>query len=371
MKKYLHIGLLAMVLAACNGSAKKEDSMAGMDMTMGQMNPDAIMLTEQQMLLSNIQVDTVRSGVISDRTILTATLNIDQTKINTIPSRVMGRIEKLYFKNPGDYIHRGDRVMDIYSEELNNDKQEYLLALEKKDKISSPLIDIEQIVESAKNKLLLWGLSESQIKELERTKSRSVETGFYSSYSGYITSLETREGEYIPEGGTVLRLAELSTLWAEAQVYSSQMSVINDVKTATVQFPDVPNLEIKGTVQFVNPELSEQTRINLMRVTISNRDNRLKPGMPAYVFIKSKETTSLVLPSDAVIRNADNAVVWVQTGKRMFERRMVEIGRQEEGHVQILSGIKEGDLVVTSGAYLINSESIFKKGGNAMEGMKM
>jgi Cu(I)/Ag(I) efflux system membrane fusion protein len=368
--KYSFIPILVVLLTACSSSSKKEDPMEGMDMGQKQ-NVDAIVLNEQQMVLGNIQVDTIHNGIISDRTILTATLNIDQTKINTISSRVMGRIERLYFKNLGDFVRKGDKVMDIYSEELNTAKQEYLLALEKRDKINNPLIDFTAVVQSAKNKLLLWGVTEEQIKELERSKNTSVVTSFYSLYSGFIISLQNREGEYTPEGGMILKLANLSTLWAEAQVYSSQMSIIKGVNTATVLFPDIPGFEVKGDIQFVNPEITQQTRLNLLRVTIPNADNRLKPGMPAYVYLKAAESISLTLPSDAVIRNANSNVVWVQTAYRTFEGKMVQLGLQEDDRVQILSGLKDGDVVVTSGAYLINSESAFKKGGNVMEGMKM
>ena len=108
-----------------------------------------------------------------------------------------------------------------------------------------------------------------------------------------------------------------------------------------------------------------------MRVIIPNPGNRLKPAMPAYVYLDGAVSNSLTLPSDAVIRYAHNNIVWVQTAHYTFESRMVTLGLYEKDRVQILSGLKSGDVVVTSGAYLINSESAFKKGGNTMEGMKM
>lgn len=372
----IFLAVILMVAAACGPKENSMQDMKGMEgmegMEMGhQHSADAIMLNEQQMILGNIQVDTIHITPISDRTILTATLNIDQTKINTISARVVARIERLYFKNLGDYIKKGDKVMDIYSEELNNAKQEYLLALAKADKIRNPLIDFTAIVQSAKNKLLLWGVTEAQIEELERSQSTSEVTGFISPYSGFITALESREGEYVPEGEMVLKLADLSSLWAEAQVYASRLATLRNITSATVLFPDIPNLEVKGKVEFLNPEVTRQTRLALLRVTIPNPGNRLKPGMPAYVYLNGAVSHSLTLPTDAVMRYATSNIVWVQTGYRTFESRMVEIGLQENDRVQILSGLKSGDVVVTSGAYLINSESAFKKGGNAMEGMKM
>lgn len=372
--KNFFITVFVVVVAACNPSAKRENSvredMQGME-SGHQHSADAIVLTEQQMILGNIRVDTIRPSLISDRTMLTATLNIDQTKINTISARVTARIERLYFKNLGDFVYRGDKVMDLYSEELNSAKQEYLLALEKAGTISNPLIDFTAIVQSAKNKLLLWGVTEAQIRELERTKATSQVTGFVSPYSGFIIALNSREGEYVPEGEMVLKLADLSSLWAEAQVYASRIASLRNVTSATVLFPDIPNLQVKGKVEFINPEVTQKTRLALLRVIIPNSASRLKPGMPAYVYIDGVANNSLTLPSDAVIRYAESNLVWVQTDDRTFESRMVQLGLYENDRVQILSGLKSGDLVVTSGAYLINSESAFKKGGNTMEGMKM
>src|SRR5438105_7048708 len=248
---------------------------------------DAIMLSDQQIQLGNIEVDTVGKRNIGDETTLTATLNVDETKTETVSARVSGRIDKLYFKNQGDYVPKGVRLYDLYSEELNNAKQEYILALEKQATLDNSIIDFKQLVQGAKNKLLLWGMSESQINELARTKKASILTSFYSTASGYITTLESHEGDYVPEGGTIVRLANLSSLWAEAQVYASQLSEIDRNSIATIQLPDIEK-EVKGRIQFVNPEINPDTRINLIRVAIPNPGNQLKQGMQAYVVLKNR-----------------------------------------------------------------------------------
>ena len=332
---------------------------------------DAVQLSEQQIQLGNILTDTIRSGMIGDQMVLTATLNADQQKINAVSARVMGRIERLYFKNLGDYVRKGDKLFDIYSEELNNAKQEYILALEKQKVLDNSLIDFTILLQSAKNKLLLWGLSETQIQEIAIKKTTTPVTTFYSPVAGYITTLDVREGDYAMEGGTIVRIADLSTLWAEAQVYTSQLSQIDNNAAATVQFPDLPGKQADGRIEFMNPEVNSQTRINLLRVNVTNSENLLKPGMPAYVTIKGKQVNALTLPSDAVLRTGTGASVWVQTGTRIFKGRMVEIGLEDGDRVQIKSGLQPGDIVVISGAYLLNSEFIFKKGANPMEGMKM
>jgi Cu(I)/Ag(I) efflux system membrane fusion protein len=330
---------------------------------------DEIQLSEQQIQLGNIHTDTIRNGTIGDQLVLTASLNFNQMKTSSVSSRVMGRVEKLYFKNLGDYVSKGAALYAIYSEELNNAKQEYLLALEQKKTFATETaIDFEQLLESAKNKLLLWGLSEAQINELAKTKKATPLTTFYSTSEGYITTMDIREGDYVMEGGTIVKLADLSTLWAEAQVYTSQLSEIDLNGTATVQLPDMDGREIKGRIEFVNPEINPDTRINLIRVSIPNSGNLLKPGMPAYVVLKSTQRKSLTLPIDAVIRDGKGATVWIRTGEHSFKSKMVQVGLESNDRIEIKSGLTAGDVVVMSGAYLLHSEYVFKKGVDPMAG---
>jgi Cu(I)/Ag(I) efflux system membrane fusion protein len=331
-----------------------------------------IQLSDQQIQLGNIQTDTIRTGTIGDQLVLAATLNFDQMKTSAVSSRVMGRIEKLYFKNPGDYVKKGSPLYDLYSEELNNAKQEYLLAFDRKKTFTDETtIDFNQLLQSGKNKLLLWGMSKAQVTELEKNHNATPGTTFFSDASGYITALEIREGDYIMEGQTIVKLADLSSLWAEAQVYTSQLSAIDQDGIATVQLPEMDGKEIKGHIEFVNPEINPDTRINLIRVSITNTGNQLKPGMPAYVIVKSRQRNSLTLPVDAVIRDGKGATVWVRTGLHSFKGKMVQLGLENNDRIEIKSGLNEGEVVVIAGAYLLQSEYIFRKGANPMSGHDM
>jgi Cu(I)/Ag(I) efflux system membrane fusion protein len=332
---------------------------------------DEIQLSDQQIRLGNIKTDTIRNGSLGDQLILTATLNIDQQKTSSASSRVMGRIEKLYFKSIGDFIAKGAPLYDLYSEDLNNAKQEYLLALERKQEFSNEtVIDFRQLIQSAKNKLLLWGMTEIQIQELAGHRTVSPGTTFYSPEAGFVTEFDVGEGDYVMQGGTIVKLADLSMLWAEAQVYTSQIPGIDRNSLALVQFPDLEGRTVRSRIEFVNPEIAPDTRINLLRVSVPNPGNLLKPGMPAYVLLKSPPKKYLSLPVDAVIRDSKGSSVWLKTGSNTFKPVMVTTGLESENQIAILSGLQEGDLVVFSGAYLLNSEFIFKKGVNPMAGHK-
>ncbi len=198
-------------------------------------------------------------------------------------------------------------------------------------------------------------MNEQQVKELAKSKKALPVTTFYNPGNGTIVSLESHEGDYVAEGATILRLANLSTLWAEAQVYTSLLSAIDFKGAAIVQLPGRGGKEIRGRIEFINPEINPDTRINLIRVAIPNPDNGLKPGMPAYVILQSGKAASLTLPTDAVIRNEKQNTVWVQTGHNAYKNVVVKTGMEDNDRIEIRAGLKEGDIVVTSGAYLLNS----------------
>lgn len=335
-------------------------------------NENEIKLSEQQIQLGNIHTDTIRFGSIGNRLILTATLNFDQMNASSVSSRVMGRIDKLYFRNIGDYVRKGDALYDLYSEELNNAKQEFLQLLEKRKVFANEnIIDYNQLLNSAINKLILWGMTENQIHEMSESGKTISTTTFYSTADGYITQLDIHEGDYVMEGGTIVKLADLSSLWAEAQLYASQLAEIEMGSTATILLPDFDGKEIDGKFEFVNPEINPDTRINLIRVSIPNPDNRMKPGMPAYLLLKSSQHNALALPTDAVIRDGKGATVWIMTEINTFKSVMVQTGLESDGRIEIKSGLKAGDVIVISGAYLLQSEYIFKKGANPMAGHDM
>ena len=397
MKKYFLLLITALiVLASCKG--KKETTMNKDEYYTCSMHPqimqdkpglcpichmelivvkrtntaaDEIMLNDEQIRLGNIQTDTIRNGTIGDKLVLTATLNADESKVNSINGRIMGRIDRLYFKNVGDYVPKGAHLYDLYSEELNNAKQEYIAALEKQQTLDNSIIDFNRLLQSAKMKLLLWGMSEAQVNELGKTKKSSPLTSFFSNASGFITELPVMEGQYASEGMTIVKLADLSSLWAEAQVYASQLSAVDLNGIAIVQIPDLPGKEWKGKIEFANPEIIPDSRLNLIRVTIPNPNGILKPGMPAYVSIKSREIKTLTLPTDAVLRDGKMNTVWVKSGKNSFKMKMVEIGLESGDRIEIKSGLQNGDVIVMRGAYLLHSEYVFKKGNDPMAGMKM
>lgn len=321
-----------------------------------------IQLTDQQIQLGNIAYDTVRLSAIGEENAFTATLAADLNKTYTLSARMSGRIDRLYVKTEGDRVGKGQRIYDLYSEELQAAKQEYLLALQKQKTQQSALIDYGELARQARQKLLLWGMQERQIDELAKSGQVGNYTSFYSSYDGYVLEVSQEEGNYVMDGSPILRLADLSSLWVEAQVHVSRLSDLRPGKPVSVRLPDFPELALEGRVDFVNPELSAGSQLNLVRVATPNPGMQLRPGLPATITVPGKTQQALTLPLTAVLRSGDNAQVWLYTGDNTFRSATVATGMETADRIAITSGLQAGDVVVTSGAYLLQSEYVIKRG---------
>jgi len=401
MRYYLIAVMGAFLLGACQGKKKEQASAIAMKsdtmytcsmhpqvmqdrpgkcpicgmrlipVKMGMEQEGMVVLSDQQVRLGGIRVDTVGVGAVGDQMVLSGTVAVDETHSAAVSARIGGRIEKLYFKAAGEYLHKGDKLYDLYSEELNNAKQEYLLALDRVENLEGGLVDLKQLAAAARSKLLLWGISEGQVAELARTRQAGNVTSFYSPASGYISTIVSHEGDYLSPGTVLVRLADLSDVWVEAQVYTSQLSALDQNGKTVVRFPDLPGKEFPARIGLVNPEVDPAGRTNLVRVELANAGGLLRPGMAAEVTVTGREQHSLTLPVEAVLHNPRGNVVWVASGHNHFRPVMVSLGQEADGRVAIRAGLKRGDVVVTQGAYLVNSEYAFKHGQDAMAGMKM
>jgi Cu(I)/Ag(I) efflux system membrane fusion protein len=329
-------------------------------------------LTEQQIRLGNIRVDTIGKTGFGSSVVLTGTIAFNEKNIETVSARVRGRIEKLYYKNVGNYVPKGGKIYELYSEELNSAKQEYILLLQQRKSVGNSVINYNQLLSAARHKLQLWGMTAAQVNALTANSRAAYVTTFYSPAGGYLTQLNSTEGAYVLEGGPIMRVANTSTVWVETQAYTSQLAAINRNAAVTVQIPQLGNKKMEGKIEFASPEINQQTRINLLRVSLPNPGNELKPGMPAYIYVNSAvENNAIVLPANAVMRTNKSAFVWVQTGRNKFSMQTVVTGAESGNEIEIKQGLKTNAVVVISGAYLLNSEYLLRNGSSSMEGMKM
>lgn len=279
-------------------------------------------------------------------------------------------MEKLFIKNPGEFVKQGQPIYSIYSEELLADENDYLLALDQYKNAIAQKELAKQLLDASRRKLLLWTLTEAQMKDLERSKKVIPLITFYSLYNGYITELLVREGEYLTIGTPVIKTADLNTLWIETQVYSDEVKYLHQNPTLSVEFEAYPNELYKGEVVFDNPTLEQDQKVNMLRVQVRNNNNTLKPGMMAYIYLKRNEKNTIVIPKSALLLESATSV-WIENSDGMYQQRMVTTGIENKKEVEILSGIEPGDRVVISGAYFLKSANVIKQGGGNMGGMKM
>lgn len=332
---------------------------------------DTLHLYERLELLANIVIDTVQKNAISNLDYLVGTAAVDQEKVSLVTTRVKGRIEKLYVRNTGENIKKGQLLYQIYSEGLLSDITELLLTLEQSEQAVLEKQLSQKLLNASRTKLKLWGLSSKQIKEIEQKRLVQPYLNFYSPVSGIVTDLMIREGEYVEIGSSVAKVADLGTLWVETQVYSNEVNAISQKLDVSVFFEAYPTRVYTASLVFNNPALEENRKINLVRFRIENKDEKIKPGMMANVRFENSTKQAVVIPKSALVVG-QMKFAWVKTGDNMYERRMIETGIENVKDVEILSGIEEGELVVTSGGYLLNSELILRQGGlqgHDMEGM--
>ena len=332
---------------------------------------DKFKFSEAQLKLANIKVESIEMKNISEEIVLTGTVVENENKSVQINSRIMGRIDQLYFKFTGSTVRKGDLLYEIYSEELLAAQKDYLFAVQEAISKSNNDGYLNQLKESAKNKLLLWGLTEPQLAEMEKTKEINFTTKVYSNENGIITDVLVREGDYVTEGATVFKLNDLSSLWIEAQLYSNELQSVKKNTEVEVKIDGFNNQRINANISFINPELNNNSIVNLIRAEITNTDFKFKPGMLATIRIKVKLKNTLVLPMDAVLVEADGSSVWTQKADGSFEVRMVKTGIRNNNEIEITTGLKEGEKVVVGGAYLMNCEFKLKRDADPMGGMKM
>ena len=327
-------------------------------------------LTAAQLQLAGIQTDTVKEQNTGNEKTLTGTVTIDQNHTEQLSSRLSGRIQRLYVRTVGEKIAPGQAIYTLYSEDLQEAEKEYLLAKQQQKVLNNPDVDYKQLISAAENKLLLWGLTPLQVKNLASANKVSPVVTIYSKTGGTLSEINVHEGDYVTEGMPVLKTQALNTLWVEAQLYTGEAAMYKEGNPVQVSFPDLGGLTIGGKVAFINPELANASKVDLVRIVIPNPQNNIRPGMLAYISIATAKQRTLAVPASAIITDGKGDKVWVRNTDGSFSGMRIQTGPGNQSYVPVISGLNKGDVVVTNGAYLLNSEAIFKNGDKQMD-MKM
>lgn len=363
-----------LLMAACTNDKKVADQEqhSGAHVVPDSSGKEILYLTDQDEKHANIRIDTVRTKSLGEFSTVLGTANFDQRRITVITSRIRGRLDKLFVRNPQQYVKEGEPIYAIYSEELITYENELLSAIQMKASPSNLQASFDQLIEAAKRKLFLLGLTSFQIEQIEKSGVASPLITFYSPVSGTLTELPVSEGQYVAEGTAMFRIADMSRLWIEAQMYVNELKWLDGRAAIQAEFDALPGEIFMVVPVFDNPSLEADSKISLVRFQVENPSNKLKPGMMAYINIKRNEKKTMVIPKSSIVVG-EMISAWVKTAKGTYENRMIQLGIQNKKEVEVLSGLKEGELIVINGAYLLNSALILKKGTGmpGMEGMDM
>jgi len=329
-------------------------------------------LNDDQMALANITTMAVGLNGLQTYKQLNGRLVVNPDQTAFLSSRVAGRLEKLYVRQTGEKVRKGQPIYKIYSEQLAALQQEYLLAKAQATQFPADKT-FGEILKSARSKLMLYGQSNAQVQRLESAKKTDPYVTYSALADGTVAELSVTEGQYVSEGSPIMRMEGYHSLWVEADIYPAEAGSIKNGERVKVVIPGWENEPQLTTIQFSSPALQENSQLIQIRGAIPNPSGQWQPGLQANIFVPSNtnKTGVLSIPVDAVIREGKGMHVWVASSKGKFEPRMVKTGLESADQVEIKEGLAEGDQVVVTGAYLLYSEYILKKGKNPMAGMKM
>lgn len=305
-------------------------------------------------------------------------IEYDERKLVTINTKFEGWIEKLYADYTGRYVKKGEPLADIYSPELVATQQELISALKwAKQNLPAARLpdgqgqagtelnnmfseDAEKIVDSARQRLNLWDITDEQIKKIEETGKPIKTLTVFSPISGYVIQKMALQGMRVMPGEKLFDIADLSTVWVISDIYEFDLPLIKVGQTAKISLSYFPGKDFSSTIDYIYPALAGETRTAKVRFTIPNSSAQLKPQMFTNVKIKVDMGKRLAIPNNAVIDTGTRQIVYVDKGEGNFEPREVILGFKADGMTEVISGLESGEKVASSATFLIDSEAQLK-----------
>ncbi len=319
----------------------------------------------------------VRTALVTRKTITRKIKSVgrvayDEKRIARLHPKVNGWIDNLQVDETGTSVSEGQILLSIYSPRLVATEEEYLLALDNYQKLKDSSVDdirrgAKELVDSSRDRLRLFDVPDHQISELEKTRKAKKYLHIHSPFNGIVVNIGARDGQYVTADTELFKIADLSRVWVYVDVYEYELSWVNIGDEAKITLAAMPGEIFTGKLTYIYPYLEENTRTIKVRLEFDNQDYKLKPNMFADVTIQSGEqVNALVVPSQAVLHTGNRDIVLVVRGAGKYLPREVNLGVDSEGLVQIISGLQEGEEIVTSAQFLIDSESKLREAASKM-----
>ena len=368
----LLLAVVVAILATRGGSAPVDDAThdhATMGTAAGEAGP--VTLDARQAERIGVTYATVALGPISRTVRTVGQVTFDETRLKTISPRIDGWIEQLYVNATGQYVARGQALFTLYSPMLVSAQEELLLAKRLASDVAGGTTDgargAEELLASARRRLQYWEVPADEIARIERSGEVRRTITMRSSVSGYVVDKPVLGGQRIMAGDAIYRIADLSVVWVEGEVFERDLPSVHLGQVVSAHFEALPGVSRTGRITYVHPILNPETRTVRVRVAMANGDQRLKPGMYATLtMVANGGRSALTVPRGAVLSTGERNLVFVRRADGKLEPRLVTLGGTGDERVEILGGLAAGETVVASATFLVDAESNL---GTLMGGM--
>jgi Cu(I)/Ag(I) efflux system membrane fusion protein len=297
-----------------------------------------------------------------------------EDRVADVTFKVDGFVEDLFVSTTGEAVRKGQPLLTLYSPALVAAQEELLTAKRLASRVDpgaeEAWLSARSMLEAARRRLVYWDITAEQIERLERTEEVVRALTLVSPVNGIVLTKEVLEGQRVTSGRALYRIADLSEVWAEGDVFEQDLQFIEVAAQSHIEVAAYPGEHLMGRVSFVYPTVDVASRTNRVRVTLANPDLRLKPGMFATMFFDTELPESMAIPLEAVLVTGERNLVFVRDADGMLQPREVVLGAQAGDHVQILSGLVLGEVIVGSANFLVDAESRLASTGGGMPGMQ-
>ncbi len=317
----------------------------------------AVKISSERQQLIGVTSALVSVQAIHKRVKAVGRVDYAEPNISLVTLKFEGYIEKLIVNSTGRLVKRGDPLFEIYSPDLVSAQEEYLLALKAKNLPGGAGLSV---LNSAREKLRLWDITDRQVEDLERSGKIQRTLMIFAPISGFVIEKNVLAGQKVMPGESLYKIADLSTVWVIGDVYEYELPFIKTGQEARLALAAFPGETFKGKVTYIYPYLNAATRTNSIRIEVLNPGFKVKPAMFANVEIDVDYGARLAVPADAVLNAGLRTFAFVDKGNGYFEPRELTLGVKGENFIEVLSGVTSGERVVTSANFLIDSESSLK-----------
>lgn len=331
---------------------------------------NTVMLTEAESQRIGVTFAVATMSPLEREIRTVAQVTYDETRVTSFAAKVDGWVEQLYVNATGQAVRKGDPLLELYSPMIVAAEQDLLLAHRLTGDLTEATEDAvggaRELVASARRRLAYWDVPPEEIERVERTGQASRTVRFLSPVSGVVLEKPVLRGQRIMAGDPIYRIADLSTVWVEGEVFERDLSAVRIGQRVVAEFQALPGDRRPGTISYISPTLNSDTRTATVRVVLPNPRLDLKPGMYTTLQFTAGAEPVLSIPRSAVLVTGARALAFIKRGEGTFEPRELVLGATSDDRVEVLRGLAAGDSVVASATFLMDAESNL---GTIMGGM--